>query len=901
MKSLIFTFICAFTFIYGTAQTEISGDVKDSSGNPIPGANVLIKGSASGTTSDFDGNFNFTTDLTGAQTLQVSYIGYSTFEQPITLDGTPININVILNEGANVLDDVVITATSTIRSQKESPLSITSIRAKELTKLNANSQADILRNIPGVTAEGGGGENAVNIFVRGMPSGGQNDFTPIQFDGFSLAGYGLSSTGGDVYARVDQGISAVEFVRGGSSILYGTGSTAGIINYISKTGDKNAENIVNIEVADEQRIKTEFYSGGKIGDDDSNTYYAFSGWVRKDNGPYDFGVPSKGVQFRGNIKQKFEKGSFTLYGQFIDDDAQFIMPLPLSGGSRERLRGNDGEEVSQLNSSHLRNISFLTPQGNYRSPIEDGVSTKGLYVMGAFNYNFDNGWKVNAKAKFSNYVSDFALYIGGNGAQNFPVTLDDYVASLPNATANYSATYVGGDGTQITGSDLVIDNLHIDRHRPVTDYVGELSIHKKLAGDNATHNLTAGVYLSYSEGEDINYQFRSLSEFNQDPQIINLSYTDTGDNNVIYSEGGLTNRIGLTSNRFLTQERTAFYFTDEIVMNKWRIDVGFRVENNKGVREDGAISSAQVYNDTDLTAALQNVNFTTGEFRRAGVSETDWAASIAALYKVNDNLNVYLNGSKGYFFPLIRNFAPVSNGVLSSAYNSEKIIQVEGGVKYGSGKFLGTFAGYLTTLEDRISTQRADIVGLGLIEARRREQNTKTFGVEATWDWKFAENFSFNGNFTFQDHELTDNITTDLVSGTTTDGNTTLVAGSSVTENEGNELPRQPNILATLKLDYDNDNLDVFASATLRDAVFANNQNTVELDGYSIFRIGAGYTFSFEETKDLRVGFSVFNLFDTDKLTEGNPRDLNQQTDSDFFFGRPILPRRVFLTATFNF
>ena len=76
------------------------------------------------------------------------------------------------------------------------------------------------------------------------------------------------------------------------------------------------------------------------------------------------------------MKKKFDNGSFTLYTQFIDDKAQFLLGLPLDGDSRERITGNDGETVYQLNSSHVRNISFLTPAGEYRSPIGDGVHTK---------------------------------------------------------------------------------------------------------------------------------------------------------------------------------------------------------------------------------------------------------------------------------------------------------------------------------------------------------------------------------------------------------------------------------------------------------------------------------------------------------------------------------------------
>ncbi|WKX78399.1 TonB-dependent receptor plug domain-containing protein [Zobellia laminariae] len=93
-----------------------------------------------------------------------------------------------------------------------------------------------------ITAEGGGGETATNVFVRGLPSGGQYVFNPLQYDGMPLMStFGLNSSAHDVYARPDIGFKGVEFVRGGSAILYGAGSVAGIINYTSKTGDTNPE------------------------------------------------------------------------------------------------------------------------------------------------------------------------------------------------------------------------------------------------------------------------------------------------------------------------------------------------------------------------------------------------------------------------------------------------------------------------------------------------------------------------------------------------------------------------------------------------------------------------------------------------------------------------------------
>ena len=313
----------------------------------------------------------------GIYTLAISYTGYVTQEIEISVSGgQSMTKDFTLSAGVG-LDEILVTASSTFRSQKQAPLSISSLRMNDITKLSANSQADILRNIPGITAEGGG-ETATNLFVRGLPSGGQYTFNPLQYDGLPLmTSFGLNSSAHDDYARPDIGFKGVEFVRGGASILYGAGSAAGIINYISKTGDTNPGNIFNVELADEGRLRADFYSGGQLGGKDSDTYYAITGFLRYDEGPYKTGIPTRGGQLRANIKKVFDRGSFTVHIQFINDRAQFLMPLPLEGGSRERLNGNDGEPVSQLMSGELSNTLFLTAGGVYNSPIEDGVFTKG--------------------------------------------------------------------------------------------------------------------------------------------------------------------------------------------------------------------------------------------------------------------------------------------------------------------------------------------------------------------------------------------------------------------------------------------------------------------------------------------------------------------------------------------
>jgi outer membrane receptor for Fe3+-dicitrate len=371
-----------------------------------------------------------------------------------------------------------------------------------------------------------------------------------------------------------------------------------------------------------------------------------------------------------------------------------------------------------------------------------------------------------------------------------------------------------------------------------------------------------------------------------------LSYVDAGGENVTFSQGGLYNRIGMTSNKFLSQNKTAFYLTDEMVFDKWRFDVGFRIENTEGTFSNGNIVESQVYDDDSLTPELANVNFADGSFTRANVSATDWAVSLAGLYNLNEYVNLYANFSKGFFFPQIRGFTPISTGVTGSKYDSEKIIQFEAGVKLGTGKLSGSLAAYYVALSDRIKIDQGFVNGT-LVDLTRSEQSTSTLGFESTFDWAFAEYFNLRGTATYQNHEITKNESTDLTDNTTT------------TTNEGNELARQPNFLGSLGVYFDNRKFDAVFSLNHTGSKFAADNNTVELDAITIARIGAGYIINMGNDEDshetLRLGFSVFNLFDDNGVTEGDPRNVNQAGDAEFFFGRPILPRRFFLTATFNF
>ncbi|HNA58916.1 MAG TPA: carboxypeptidase-like regulatory domain-containing protein, partial [Chitinophagales bacterium] len=110
MKQAILLFIGISSITALTAQTTISGTVTDNKKNLLPGANIFLKDTYDGTTSNVDGTYSFITTETGKQILSVSFVGYESFEDTLQLNGGTLSVNIVLKEAFNELNAVVITA-----------------------------------------------------------------------------------------------------------------------------------------------------------------------------------------------------------------------------------------------------------------------------------------------------------------------------------------------------------------------------------------------------------------------------------------------------------------------------------------------------------------------------------------------------------------------------------------------------------------------------------------------------------------------------------------------------------------------------------------------------------------------------------------------------------------------
>jgi len=171
MKTLIYSFFLLVTAISLQAQTgTIAGTVSDGQLNDIlPFANILVQGTTKGTTSDFDGKYTLDVEP-GTYVIEFSFVGYTTqqISEVVVKEGSTTVLDVTLS-GAS-LDEVVITTTarknteqSVLNLQRKSVQLLDGLSLESIKKSGASNVASAVRNVPGVSVQGG-----KYVYVRGL-------------------------------------------------------------------------------------------------------------------------------------------------------------------------------------------------------------------------------------------------------------------------------------------------------------------------------------------------------------------------------------------------------------------------------------------------------------------------------------------------------------------------------------------------------------------------------------------------------------------------------------------------------------------------------------------------------------------------------------------------------------
>ena len=230
---------------------EISGVVKDKvTGEPLIGANVMIKGANIGAATDANGFFRFNYTPTGNFTLVVSYIGYKTYEQQFAPTDNLTNLQISLQEDVFQTEAIVVTGIANQRSKSRSEVAVARISASDLTEVNNYTSLDqlVTSKMAGVQVRSSSGNvgSGFRFFVRSGGGLNGNEQPVIYIDGvrvdnsqlrpFFTGGQGLSTLAD---LSPDE-IETIEVLKGpAAASSYGTNGSNGVILITTKRGKIN--------------------------------------------------------------------------------------------------------------------------------------------------------------------------------------------------------------------------------------------------------------------------------------------------------------------------------------------------------------------------------------------------------------------------------------------------------------------------------------------------------------------------------------------------------------------------------------------------------------------------------------------------------------------------------------
>lgn len=217
--------LCMALFsVVAFAQRNLTGTVVDNFGEPMPGVNVVVKGTTNGVTTDFDGNFAI--NVNSKDVLVFSFIGYNTQEQAV---GDKAVLNVRLEEDQQILDDVVVVGYGVVK-KSDLTSSISTIKGDEIVKsTTGNAMNSLQGKVNGVQVASAGSPGAApKILVRGVTTVNGSD--PLYVvDGMPISG--------NINFLNNNDIESMEVLKDASaSAIYGTRGSNGVILITTKKG-----------------------------------------------------------------------------------------------------------------------------------------------------------------------------------------------------------------------------------------------------------------------------------------------------------------------------------------------------------------------------------------------------------------------------------------------------------------------------------------------------------------------------------------------------------------------------------------------------------------------------------------------------------------------------------------
>jgi len=354
MRTLITSIFLALTvFAFGQANGSIVGKLtdKDYNNEPLAFATVLLKGTSTGTTSDFDGLYALEDLTPGTYTVVYSFVGYETVEisNVVVVADKVTTVNIPMGASAAQLDEVIIKTTTKRESevallleQKKATTIKQSIGADELARKGVSNAAGAVTKISGISRQEGGS----NVYVRGLG----DRYLNTTYNGLSLPSNDIEKKNMDLNLFSSDVIQNVSVSKAYTTGFYGD-FAAGNVNITAK--DYSGKGFLDIDLGtgfNSRAIGEEFVKSegtGKFGFYNRYDNNPFAVILSHGPNPQNAGEP---IRFTGSIAggKSFNLGESSKISLFFtaafDNDFEFRKGPAVDFTTVEKKRFDDSEE-----------------------------------------------------------------------------------------------------------------------------------------------------------------------------------------------------------------------------------------------------------------------------------------------------------------------------------------------------------------------------------------------------------------------------------------------------------------------------------------------------------------------------------------------------------------------------
>ncbi len=762
------------------------------------------------------------------------------------------------SDAAEATDEIVVTASSGERSRFRSSISVSQISNEAIQNFTPRSEAEVLRNIPGLQPSdtAGPGGNA-NIGVRGIPvSTGGSEYVALQEDGLPTVLFGDINFGNnDYWLRFDQNVQRVEAVRGGSASTFSSQAPGAVVNYLSKTGDKAGGQIAYSNGIGFREHRVDFDYGAPI---DDTLRFHVGGYARNGGGLTNerFNI-LRGYQIKANVTKDLPdgRGFVRLYFKRLDEQAPTNTTTPsiatLDGNKvtgfapLPNFDGRDGSSYSIYN----RRFQYLDyDDGGVRSAEVQGIHPRVTGLGAQFHYDIDDNLTIDNVARYQwisgNFTTQFINVATRTGAGGV-------IGSTVNGQVVGSLRYAAGpnQGQVYTGA-YVNNNPNINTlMKNMNNFANNLALNGKFSVGGGKATFSTGVFVMQQNIEQDWHVNRQYSELNGENAVPLDLFSTTGTQLTAAGQVGFNDNWGSCCARRVDLSYTdvAPFLQVGYETGGLNLDASARYDtvSGKGTARGGVAGPTTRVGDA-LGSALIPSLVLNQTAEKIDYSDSYLSWSVGALYAFSGNTSAFARVSRGGRFNADRrvqsgNFN--ADGSLNAQGESTSVNflnQQEIGLKQ-RGSLLGdaSYTVEVTGFRSTLTENNYDFTRINN-PAPNNDPNIsngyRSFGVEFSSRVTYG-NFHLSADATYSNSKIVSSVTPALV---------------------GNRPGGLPEFLYVISPSYD--------AGIAAFGVSVNGQTSTPSDDFNLYTItGSTFVNGFVTVRPVdrvELGLNVNNLFD---------------------------------------